>query len=850
MLIPNKHSGYFNGLRRLHLDDGGDEGGGGGAAAPMDTVYQHQIPRFAPEVAPYAQTLLGQAAALTDTTMNPYMQYQGERIAQFSPLQNQSYENMALMRSQPQLQDATALAGQAGLGALNTQYTFDPSNFNKAFSAANIKDAQGNVTGNTMMNPYMDNVVARQQQDAQRQADIARQSQQAQATRAGAFGGSGDYLMRGQAAGNLARQKGDIQAQGLNNAYNQAMQQYNNQYQQNAQQQQYGAGLGLQGLQMANQSAQNLGTLGGLQYQQNMGINQMQNQYGLQQQSQVQQDLTNKYQDYLNSQNYPYKQMGFMSDMIRGLPLAQQSTQSMYPQAPPPSTMGQIAGLGMGAYGMSQLMKAEGGMVHDYAEGGVTSDQNVEGILSKLSDQQLQQAKQAALARRDIEQVNMINDEMSMRASARSGIGAGITPEFADQMEEGMAGGGIVAFAGGDDDGSFVIDPMLGTTQSTTASDDDRTLFERLGLSNRENRRVLEASEAATRKREQAAKAPPAPKEVAAPVVNKPQPEVKSAPQVIPAKKSEALFSGPKPSKAEVKSAVAQFAEQQGVSKGEKEDYMAMALKIREELGKQNQPILDKLNAAIEGQKPNEQALKDRGIGQALAQFGFAMAERASRPGAKFLQSAAGASPVLAAVAEKTNSLIDAQKQNYTNLKLDQAKYEVALAKGDMSTAATLAGQIRQANQQDQMLQFNIAKAQDELALKKQELAQSGAAQSQMASRYETIGSLTRDIMQNERLPYDKALEKAARLMKPTGYAADTRADASTRAALATALGKVEAEYPAIARTGPSKFAQGNRAAYENAINNVYNSFGVEPQGAPSASSIPASAFKIEKIGK
>ncbi len=31
---------------------------------------------FAPEVAPYAQELLGQAAALTDTSTNPYMQYQ------------------------------------------------------------------------------------------------------------------------------------------------------------------------------------------------------------------------------------------------------------------------------------------------------------------------------------------------------------------------------------------------------------------------------------------------------------------------------------------------------------------------------------------------------------------------------------------------------------------------------------------------------------------------------------------------------------------------------------------------------------------------------------------------------
>ena len=49
----------------------------------QQTTYQVG---FTPELAPYAQTLLGQAAALTDTSQNPYMQYQGERQAQFSPL--------------------------------------------------------------------------------------------------------------------------------------------------------------------------------------------------------------------------------------------------------------------------------------------------------------------------------------------------------------------------------------------------------------------------------------------------------------------------------------------------------------------------------------------------------------------------------------------------------------------------------------------------------------------------------------------------------------------------------------------------------------------------------------------
>lgn len=324
--------------------------------AEPTSVTQSQV-GFAPEVAPYAQQLLGQAQALTDTAANPYMQYQGERVAQFAPLQQLSFENAALMQGSPQLQDATALAGQAGLGALNTSYTYNPYQ-TKSFTSPGMAESY--------MSPYMANVIARQQQDAQRQADIARQAAGAQAARSGAFGGSGDYLMRAQAAGNLARQKGDIAAQGLQAAYQQGMGQFNaeqaataNAAQLNAQQGQFGAGLGLQGLQTALSGASTLGNLGNTQYQQSMGINALQNQYGLQQQQQMQKDIDTKYQDYLNYQNYPYKQLGFMSDVLRGVPLTQTGS-SVYQQAP--SAIQNVASLGLGAAGLSKLF-AKGGEV-------------------------------------------------------------------------------------------------------------------------------------------------------------------------------------------------------------------------------------------------------------------------------------------------------------------------------------------------------------------------------------------------------------------------------------------------------------------------------------------------------
>jgi hypothetical protein len=326
------------------------------ATAPTNpTQYQEYRTGFAEQIAPYAEKLLGTAELYTDPEANPYMQYMGDRVAQFTPLQQQSYQNAALMQTAPQLGDATAMAGMAGLGALNTQYTFRPSDFASTFT----RDAQGNMTS-PLMSPYMQSVVQRQQADAERQAKIAEQVQNAQAARAGAFGGSGNQIMRMQALGNLARQKGDIQAKGLQDAYQQAMAQYNVQNQLNAQQQQFGAGLGLQGLQTAMTGAKSLADIGQTQYGQNIGLLNLQNQLGGQQQQQVQNVLNTQYQDYLNAQNYPYKQMGFMSDIIRGLPMSQQSA-TMYAQ--PPSMLTQVAGAGLVAKGLGAF--AKGGEVED-----------------------------------------------------------------------------------------------------------------------------------------------------------------------------------------------------------------------------------------------------------------------------------------------------------------------------------------------------------------------------------------------------------------------------------------------------------------------------------------------------
>ena len=129
--------------------------------------------------------------------------------------------------------------------------------------------------------------------------------------------------------------------------------------------------LGMQGLGLAGQAAQTLGQLGQQQYGQQMGINAALQQAGAQQQALQQQALTNQYQDFLNQMNYPYQQLGFMSDILRGMPTSGITTTQQYQAMP--SLFSQIAG-GLGGIGSlfgayNAANKAEGGII-GYKEGG------------------------------------------------------------------------------------------------------------------------------------------------------------------------------------------------------------------------------------------------------------------------------------------------------------------------------------------------------------------------------------------------------------------------------------------------------------------------------------------------
>jgi hypothetical protein len=409
------------------------KGGGSPAPAPSSqTVTNTSIPEYA---RPYVENMLGKSEALTDINANPYQAYGGQRIQDFTPMQQQAFQGVGNMQVAPEIGAGSGMAALAGLGSLSAG-----SNYMNMATDPRATQA--------FMSPYMQNVVDTQKSEAFRDYQKGLGALNQRAVGSGAFGGSRAALERSEAGRNLNTQLANIQAQGSQNAFQAAQQA-----------QQYGAGLGLQGMGQGLQAASTLGQLGQTGFGQRMGILGEQQKVGAVQQAQGQQALDLGYQDFLKQKNYPYTQLAFMSDMLRGLPLSQ-SAQQVY--TAPPNVASQLGGLGMaglGIYGMSGGFRpggmAEGGSVKGYKDGGqigylgggeiksMTTDQ-LETLLGSpnLNPIEQQMVEEALMLRRRME----MNPEAVSMMGGRSGIDAigtgDMVPEFA-------AEGGIIAFSTG-----------------------------------------------------------------------------------------------------------------------------------------------------------------------------------------------------------------------------------------------------------------------------------------------------------------------------------------------------------------------------------------------------------------
>jgi hypothetical protein len=302
----------------------GGSSGGGGSPQPSQ-VSQTTIPEYAK---PYAERALGKAEALTEA---PYQTYGGERIAASTPEQQAARQAVAGMQLPGQFAAGTGLAGAGGLGALGAGQTY--------MGMATSPGAQ-----QAFMSPYMQNVVDVQKQEAIRDAQKGQLMQNLNAARQGTYGGARQLLAGTERERNLGQQLAQIQASGSQSAFDRAQQAM-----------QFGTQAGIQGAQAATQAGATLGQLGIGQQQQGLELAKAQEAFGGLGRAEQQAGLDLAYQDFLQQQRYPYAQLGFMSDILRGSGnLAGTGGTAVYQS--PPSTTQNLMQLGLGGLGLYKAL--------------------------------------------------------------------------------------------------------------------------------------------------------------------------------------------------------------------------------------------------------------------------------------------------------------------------------------------------------------------------------------------------------------------------------------------------------------------------------------------------------------
>lgn len=287
--------------------------------AATTQTQQTKLPDY---IAPYVGRVLNQAESLAQT---PYQEYTGQRLADFNQDQLAAFQRWREMNPTTPTQDQGAgIVGQAAsqlLGAGGQRWD--------------------QAAANHYMSPYMQSVVDIQKREAQRDFDKYAPTIDAEAARAGAFGGDRHGLVEAEARRNLDQRLSDIQLQGQQSAYTNAQGQFN-------------ADMNRQGtlLTGAAGAGQTLAGIGQNQFQNQLAVNQGLMGIGTQQQGLEQKSMDTGYQDFLRQQQYPYEQLNYMRTAYQGLPMTQYTTANV--TSAPTMTQQLVgnmaAGYGIGGY--------------------------------------------------------------------------------------------------------------------------------------------------------------------------------------------------------------------------------------------------------------------------------------------------------------------------------------------------------------------------------------------------------------------------------------------------------------------------------------------------------------------
>jgi hypothetical protein len=196
----------------------------------------------------------------------------------------------------------------------------------------------------------------------------------------------------------------------------------------------------------------------------------------------------------------------------------------------------------------------------------------------------------------------------------------------------------------------------------------------------------------------------------------------------------------------------------------------------------QNKALSDAYREEQKADRAAQQARIDENRKQAgidaITNFGFKMAAEAAKPGARFIGSAASAAPTISDVLSQNKKTENAMLENMANMKRDDARFNMAVSKNDMSSALGIAQALRQEKKDQQTLELERQK----LGIMAQHYAQSGITPIlQIASKLQAA---------DPSLTTEQAVTKAS---QAAGYS--FRSDAAQQGKLNDARQKIEKEY-------------------------------------------------------
>lgn len=314
-----------------HIGDKRIKPQGGGGSQPThttSTVTQSTLPEYAK---PYYTELLKQSglnifstdASGNVTGIKPYQTYGGERVAGFSPLQQQTQQEMAGLQTPGQFGYATQGAGLGGMMG----YGAAQRGLNAAF-------------GNTAdyMSPYVQGALDPQIREINRQNALTQRSDALASMSRGSYGGSRQALLGAERERTANQAVQDVLGRGYQSAFEAAQRQ----------QQALGT-LGMQGLQQGLAGSELMGKLGAAQQTADLERLKAQAATGAEQQALQQKIDDIKYQQAMEARDWEKSQLQFYSDILRGNAGALGSRQVSY--TPTASPLQQLGGLGIAGLG-------------------------------------------------------------------------------------------------------------------------------------------------------------------------------------------------------------------------------------------------------------------------------------------------------------------------------------------------------------------------------------------------------------------------------------------------------------------------------------------------------------------